>query len=316
MKTTDEALFKILLALSDQQLFTGVAILTLAYIQMESVTAYHAAIIECMAELAFVVTDATSTVMVSHLRKPENFFMMTWRGVFILSFMALLLIMQIPLGNEYWLTSFGMPFICFWREFKGHYDIHEDPNLVSMLMAMFWMAIGIRETVCNYFPAALDPILNHVVFRYMNSGFVKMAFLPRRLSSYSFKKSRQGSSPKAVRVACKICGAIAFFFALLVFVVAELSTSVALGLQGNWFMLLGSVSWSFFLRSYATSNGRIGDEDKWGFGQAVPVFLLGLPFFALAEALYGKSASTSHNASVIFVVILHAYTDCTQMLIA
>jgi hypothetical protein len=80
---------------------------------------------------------------------------------------------------------------------------------------------------------ALDFILHLAVFRYMDSGFVKIVLLPRRLSSYSFRKSRQETNSRTFRVVCKICGAIAFFFALLVFLLAELSTSVALSLQGN-----------------------------------------------------------------------------------
>jgi hypothetical protein len=96
MTKTDEAFYSILLALSDQQLFTGFAVLTVAYIQMDSVTSYHAAIVECMATLAFVVYESTSTIMYYQLRDPDKFFMMTWRAILILVFMALLLVTQLP----------------------------------------------------------------------------------------------------------------------------------------------------------------------------------------------------------------------------
>lgn len=301
MNATDEALFKILLALSDQQLFTGVAILTLAYIQMDSIVVYHVAIIECMVELAFVVTDSTSTVMVSHLRRPENFFMMTWRGVFILSFMMLLLVTQTPLGHEDWLAPFGMPFMCFWRDLEGYCDVASNPNLTDMITTMLFMAVGIKSTVCNYFPGALSRIFRNALFRYLESGFIKSVMLPRRLSSYSARKRRETDS-KVVQVACMVCGAISFFFAVLVFIFAEFTDSVALSLQTNWFLILNSVSWSFYLRSQGASKGREDGEDKWGFGQAVPVFLLGLPFFALAEALYGEPMPCSDGPIVSLVI--------------
>lgn len=299
-RATDEALFKILLALSDQQLFTGVAILTLAYIQMETIVTYHAAIIECMATLAFVVYDCTSTLMFHHLRKPENFFMMTWRAVFILSFMVLLLVTQLPLGNEYWLVSYGVPFVCFWRDLKGNYDLYEDPNLTDMVISMAWMALGIRSTLCNYFPRALSRAFDNAVTRYLESGLVKVLLAPRRLSSHSLKKSRS-TGTKAAQAAFKVCAAISFFFAALLFILAEVASSVAFSLQGNWFLMLNSICWAFYLRSQASDEGRVGDEDKWGFGQAVPLFILGIPFFALAEAIYGTSQRLSPGLPLVYL---------------
>jgi hypothetical protein len=279
---TDEALFKVLLALSDQQLFTGMAILTLAYAQMESVVAYHAAIIESMATLAFVVYDSASTIMFSHLRKPENFFMMTWRAVLILAFMILLLVTQLPLGNKFWLESYGMPFKCFWRDFEGNYNYQDDPNLIDMVLNMAWMVMGISNTLLNYFPNAFRRLSS------VASVAVKALLLPRCLSSLSLKKSQE-TNIKAVRVVYITCRVISLFFAVLVFIVAEISASVAFSLQGSWFLIISSVSWSFFARSRASGKGRVDDENEWGFGQAVPVFLLGLPFFALAEAVWGTS---------------------------
>jgi hypothetical protein len=283
---TDEALFKVLLALSDQQLFTGMAILTLAYAQMESVVAYHAAIIESMATLAFVVYDSASTIMVSQLRRPENFFMMTWRAVLILAFMVLLLVTQLPLGNKFWLQSYGMPFKCFWRDFEGNYNYYDDPNLIDMVINMAWMIMGIGNTLLNYFPNAFHG-LNSVASR-----VVEILLLPRRLSSLSLKKS-QKTQIKVVQVAYMTCRVVSLFFAIWVFFVAEISASMAFNLQGSWFLIVSSVSWSFFARSRASNKGRVDDENKWGFGQAVPVFLLGLPFFALAEAVWGTSMSFS-----------------------
>jgi len=58
-------------------------------------------------------------------------------------------------------------------------------------------------------------------------------------------------------------------------------------MQGDWYLIVNNIYWSLEYRSTAPGVGRVGDESKWGFGQAVPVFLLGLPLAAVAEAIHG-----------------------------
>ena len=53
--------------------------------------------------------------------------------------------------------------------------------------------------------------------------------------------------------------------------------------------MLICISYIFLLRSSAVDQGREGDEDAWGFGQAVPMFLLIIPLATVVETTYGMS---------------------------
>lgn len=75
---------------------------------------------------------------------------------------------------------------------------------------------------------------------------------------------------------------------LFAFALKEILVSVAFDLQLNWALVLGNTRRVFETRYYASDSGRYGDENDWGFGQAVPVFLLPLPISTCAEALYGE----------------------------
>jgi hypothetical protein len=307
MTKTDEAFYSILLALSDQQLFTGFAVLTVAYIQMDSVTSYHAAIVECMATLAFVVYESTSTIMYYQLRDPDKFFMMTWRAILILVFMALLLVTQLPLGNQYWLYIYGTQYKCFWRSFPGNYVLWDNAlNFFSMIFNMFCISWGMCNTLANYFPEIFGWIFTNSVSSYIVSAFAKTAMLPRHLSSRSLSKSRETSS-RFFRIVCRAFGMIAYIAAFIVFILVELFNSQAFNFLLNWYLIVSSVTSSIDYRTQASSHHRQGDEDKWGFGQAVPLFLVASPIFTLFEAVHGMNSSP-------FCSCLHdVLTSRTQM---
>lgn len=285
----DGALFNILLALSDQQLFTGFAVLMVAYIQMEYITAYHAAIIECMATMSFVVYESTSTIMVAHLKGKdvERRFKPFWRGVVILSFMALLLATQVPLGNRHWLDVYGMPYKCFWQRTSGNYSPDNAQNLASMLVHIFWLFWGMLRTFDDYFPDVFEGFFLARAFKWLGTLFVKLLLRPRWLYHYSSDASKDKNTNETIRLALRVPQAFSYLVAVFVFILAEILDSEAFNLQGNWFLILNSIYWSFTYRHRAVHEGRIGDESKWGFGQAVPVFLLALPVVALIEAIYG-----------------------------
>lgn len=72
-----------------------------------------------------------------------------------------------------------------------------------------------------------------------------------------------------------------------VFIFCETVISEVFDLQRIWLLLVSSIQTIFVLRDYAGRNGRVGNEDGWGFGQAVPIFLLLIPLSTILEAIYG-----------------------------
>jgi hypothetical protein len=288
----DNALFTILLALSDQQLVTGFAILTVAYIQMDSISTYHVAIIECMAGLAFVVYESAATITIGYLKDAERArFKLAWRGGFILCFMVLLLVTQIPFGNQHWLYVYGLPYKCFWHNTSGnYYSSGNVVNLASMLVNMVWIFWGILRILNNYFPRGFDWLFPNLVCTCLGNLLVRLMLLPRWLTLYSQGRWKDTETTnKVIRSAFGILWIIFYLPAVFVFIMTEMVGSEAFSLQGSWFIILNSIFRSFDLRSMAPAEGRVGDESKWGFGQAVPVFLLVVPFLILLETIVGTN---------------------------
>lgn len=81
---------------------------------------------------------------------------------------------------------------------------------------------------------------------------------------------------------------------------SEIIASEAFELQRQWALLLGSIHRIFLLRDQAADEGMEGDESAWGFGQAVPVFLLIVPLSALLESSYGKSIRNPEYSDIKF----------------
>ena len=233
------------------------------------------------------VYESASTITVGYLKDARHIkFKLAWRGVVILCFMAVLLVTQIPFGNRYWLYVYGMPFKCFWQWTSGNYD--KPLNLGTMSVNMFWIFWGMLKTLNNYFPMAFGWLFPNPVSTWIASTLVKLMLLPRRLNRYSRRRSQETHvTSKITRMLFGTLWAISYPVAVFVFIFAEITDSEAFSMQGDWYLIVNNIYWSLKYRSTAPGVGRVGDESKWGFGQAVPVFLLGLPLAAVAEAIHG-----------------------------
>lgn len=266
---------------ADQQLLTVLAILTVSFAKLRTVTEYHFEIIICLVNLGSVVQNCTIDILRDEIRKKPA--MAASRGYAVLLLMALVLASILPSGNQYWLNSYGMPALCIWKSFRGNYDprSNEFGQMMLLLLLQVW---GTLIWFGEYFPSALH---NRVVSGIM-APFVYLILLPRRWHHGALKRvSTPLPMPAKVlwsinRVASRTLWAVMFVF-------TEVIYSEAFDLLRSWGILINMITELVELRSYASDAGRQGNEDAWGFGQAVPVFLLILPLFALVETLYGMS---------------------------
>jgi hypothetical protein len=297
----DDALFNISLALADQQLFAGFAILIVMCSQVKLITTYHAAVIECMATLSFTVYESTSVIVASYLAKTTDesikmTFRVTWRAGFMLLFMLALLVIQVPLGNRHWMRVYGMPYKCFWQHVSGNYfRQNNSENLGIMFFNIFWLFGGMLRAFRNYFPKGFGLIFHESVWKELGFILVEFLLLPRRAMFGSYKRSHEAepaepAEGKAIRIAFRVLWMLSWPFALFAFILAELLDSEAFGLQRSWFLILNNVYWSLEYKREAPSQHRIGDENKWGFGQLVPLLLIALPLSSLIESMYGASS--------------------------
>ena len=292
-----EMLNRVLMTFSDQQLVTGFALLIVGYAQMQSLTEYHFDIVDSLTTLAFVVHDSSSGIVRASVMKKHHT-VKRWRGGIVIIFMTLTLATALPMGNQYWLYSYGMPTKCVWSQFGGNYNPRTSRfwNMVITMVLQIW---GIASTFDDYFQS------QHVEWIFNNSGILtvqsialKVMTFPRDMYLRSIATlDRELNSPAGVlwarwwRVAWwRAVKVISYITAAAMLLLSEILASEAFELQRQWALLLGSIYRIFLLRDRAPDEGMEGDENAWGFGQAVPVFLLIIPLSALLESSYGKSA--------------------------
>lgn len=272
-------LFKILLSFSDQQMITGFAMLTVGLVQIESISEYHFAIVQNLSVLSSVVHDTTAVILQDDIM--QHRMTRTWRGLAIISSMLITVAIQLPSGHDYWMEDYGLPVKCIWTSMKGNYS----PLYSRFWMMIVWMAVllyGVAQTLSAYFPRLFGGLMDNVAVNSILTWFMLALLAPRK--AY---RSRAGRPNTAFLHRC-LTGLLKGF-AVFIFIITELCYSQAFGLQLRWMIMLNSINYIFALRNEATDNGRQGDEDEWGFGQAVPMFLLILPIATVMETVYGPS---------------------------
>lgn len=155
---------------------------------------------------------------------------------------------------------------------------------------IFWMAILLFQlvlTLCVYFPNAFGKLVENTVVK------ATYSYLMDKLLAARDAYEVRAKSPKETVVE-KCLTALVKSAAVCIFVITEVLYSEAFGLQLNWMIMLNSINYIFLLRNSAAGSGREGNEDEWGFGQAVPMFLLILPIATMAETVWGTLDYCQH----------------------
>jgi hypothetical protein len=274
-------LFKVLLSFSDQQMVTGFAMLTVGLVQIELITEYHFAIIQNLSILSFVVHDTTAVILEDDI--VQHRMTRHWRGVVIIGSMLITRAIQLPDGHYYTMEDYGIPVKCIWTSMEGNYR----PGSSNLWLMIMWMAVlsfTLVQTLCVYFPNAFGRIMDNSVVNAIIRYVMEKVLAAR--DAYEFRSKRPQRS-----VFDRCLTGLAKHTAVAIFVVTEVVHSQAFLLQLRWMIMLNSINYIFYLRNSASENGRQGDEDEWGFGQAVPMFLLLLPIATVAETAWGKSES-------------------------
>lgn len=168
---------------------------------------------------------------------------------------------------------------------EGNYS----PQSANFWFMVLWMAIllyGVAQTLSVYFPHAFGGLMNNIVINAMWSGFMRALLASRDAYENRTKHPQETLIDKCLTDLAKAV-------ATCIFVITESLYSQAFGLQLRWMIMLNSINYIFTLRNTASHNGRRGDEDEWGFSQAVPMFLLILPIATVVETAWGTLSMIS-----------------------
>ena len=274
------ALRKFVLSLSDQQIVTGIAIMAagLRGLAKGTISTYHYQIVLYLAWLSSSVHLSAISLLTPYLSEYHG--LRTWRLIGMLTLLVMLLVALVPTLSDNWgtiddsydpyndgvqPTGWGVPAACFWGRTYGAGVNNDAPLGYAILVVSYVWKVG------ELFVSTQR--LYHFVVR------IPVRFLmekPLCAIARRYARRRQARYLIAFRLYLTMC--LPLYAALETL----LSFSAAL-----WLSILGLVFGT--LQIVIPRNQNLAStaelEEKWGFGQLVPLILLIQPLGSLTEDL-------------------------------
>lgn len=310
------ALRKVILALSDQQIVTGIAILGAGFngLRLGNISVYHFHIIIYLAWMSSSVHLSALTLLRPFLHFHRG--VMVWRVVGMMVLFVMLLIALVPTVSNEWavvttqfdpttgqaivnapLSTFGVPANCYWGRLWGS-GINPDSILsfvvlfISYLWKMGGMFQPVRHKFARWFRNPVDRLLE------------KMISMPAK--GYE----RNGGQPYLW----------AFRLSLAVYLPLEATLEVLGSFSAAlWLSVLGllyGIMQILIPRQYMLSiDPSVADsESNLGFGQLMPLILLVQPLGAVTEHIWLKKESdeglyTDHGGADPYSASLGRYQE-------
>jgi hypothetical protein len=255
--------------LSDLELVTGIAVLCAGWIRRFDEQVYHFTLITDMAFLS----SNTHLVMVSFLEDyfKDNPSARYWRIAGIATTFVLLFVANMYTGHRYWLQDIAWPVQCRFD------DVNRDPGVIGrqtgdwMGIWMFLLIYGYGRALFELMPGIWVPLKkrlreHHRSLRDMGRGIVE------RASAVWVKPFRIG---------------IGYFLIVTPWILRVIFSKAwsLMVISSSWY---GYGIWGLWWDRRAGMASMGGDEeDTWGFGQLVPLFLLALPLFSTMQHVFG-----------------------------
>lgn len=285
------SLRKFVLSLSDQQIVTGIAIMAagLRGLAKDTITVYHYQIVLYLAWLSSSVHLSAISLLTPYLSQYRG--LRTWRLIGMLVLLVMLLVGLVPTISDNWgtiseydsntgnlkPTGWGVPAACFWQRTYGSGVNNDAPLGYAILVISYVWKVG------ELFVAP-ERLYNFIVRKPTNLLMEKpLSAIARR-----YARTRQRRYLYTFRLFMMICMP---FLALLETLV---SFSAAL-----WLSILGLIFGTLQIVIPRNQNlaSTAESEEKWGFGQLVPLILLIQPLGALTEDI-GVRRGHHHDQGV------------------
>jgi len=314
-----KGLERFILALSDQQLVTGLAVLIAGYINLCTRSVYHFRIIVALAW--FSSTTHLSTLAVLRVYLTDHPKIRDWRVVAMLAVLGLLAVAQF--------TSFigadaSMPSGCLFQSFGGsNFSNSSDSttsildstanssiatlNLLSiaqLLLIIIFLAASYSNRICRLYSrdpdwAAQNWLVDTVTEKL---GWGSRFHNIERIIIASSQRSRteQGTILRSIRdrrrlanhlnsLMTKRPGHLAQMLSKISFIDQEIGNTFLSELLTLTFGVTYGIAQVVVAREAVPTSGLVGDQNAMGFGQLVPLLLMALPVLAAGEIYFGKS---------------------------
>jgi hypothetical protein len=282
---------RLVLGFSDQQLVTGTAMLLVAFIRVPPsqgrISVYHFTIIADLAWYSANTHVLTLFVLKEYFRATDHKALRFWRMLGMIIMALFFFAAQIVTGHKYWYDQEKRPASEAFYDFEGvRYMLPQFDGFgcpVECIMKDLYKNIGDEPrnwTVANImllcwgYGIALTPL---------------------------FKPTREGwrRVKKQIRAWYKECTPEADLPRKLYQVMGTGVSILYDFIRSIFLHTLFSFAWFFYLISGLVGDREDGQdllgpdqyEDKWAFGQLVPLMLIALPLLAAMEAYCGKFLS-------------------------
>lgn len=273
-----------LLALSDQVLVTGLAMLIAGYWRQCTVSVYSFNIVGSLAWLA-ATTHLTSVVILrDYHRKYHRVRDLRVFGM-VCSVGMLLLSLMLQISGNWWQKDDRL-FHCAFE----HFSLSNQAAFVivsGFLVIVFMISAYINAIVSLY--SGNDNCVS--AYTWSEDKFAKkcgvsekdIKGLEGRLLKHVDKILSSHKSPRLKKIRL-YCSALWYLY-------FEYQDSVISILVSLLFSNIYGIASLFLYRSYGWIWSIEGEANEMGFGQIVPLILLALPLFAAMESYFGMSAS-------------------------
>lgn len=271
------ALRKAILALGDQQIVTGIAIMGAGFqgLRVGNISSYHFQIVLYLAWMSSSVHLSALTLLRSFLNRHKG--LLGWRLCGMFALLTLLVVGLVPTMSNDWgiihwprmlpgRTGWGIPARCFWGHLYGN---GISPDAVLSLVILFWSYVWKVGALFHPHRSWYNRWIRFPI----ENLFIALLRRPAR----RYLRTQNLWWLWAFRVALSP--------ALAVFAIMEFFTSFAASI---WLSALGLVFGTIQVeipREQVLPYTR-DEEDSWDFGQLVPLILLVQPIGAVCEHIW------------------------------
>ncbi|KAI1460974.1 hypothetical protein F4805DRAFT_416181 [Annulohypoxylon moriforme] len=299
-----------ILLVSDQQLITGIAILSVGYIQHCTMTQYHFYIVYLLGFISSQVYDASLHALNLYVNRRPS--MKLWRAILLTVLFCMLILNSFVVDHDEFLVYndgddiwyLGSSTQCVWNNFIGtsHYR-YSLLDLITSLVVLIWAYFGDMQL---FYPHVFQPLT--WVIKVLQAPLLGLLRLHDRINgrvleaeppSTGTRRTNTETTSRAARfnsfhrrlshLPLLIVQSLIWLLLLPSFTLLEILTSRIVDLWRIYSALLWATISVAQLKQYASSHQSIqGNEGGWGFGQILPLLLLLLPATSVLEIYQGK----------------------------
>ncbi|KAI1781259.1 hypothetical protein F4818DRAFT_33796 [Hypoxylon cercidicola] len=306
-----ESIRPVVQMMSDQQLVTGTAILSVGYIQHCTITQYHFFIVYLLGFISCQVYDASLNTL--HGRIGKRPIMKLWRAILMTALFGMVILNTFVTDHDDFLYYYGASTQCVWNKFigVGHYRSYT----LDLFLSLALLSWEYFECIALIYPRISKPVRRALnIFRLWLFCCQGLYSRIERLRSNVERElakpchTRTGTRSPTTSIA-KLClgtsinlglSLIQLFLWTLflpIFTISEILKSNILNIWRVYSALLWATMIIAETKQEVNSDDLIdGSESDWGFGQLLPLFLLILPVMAIVELFQGTQGPGDEEA--------------------